>query len=482
MSSVRRPPAEIAKLRKRRDDLFVVVVRLQEKRDLETRIEEQLRLDSILAEHQTRLAEADAAVLPLELVEKADDLERKQSWSAAIATWEQLAVLLPNAAEPPIEVVRLRERERFGTRLHQLTTGLVGRRTNFGNSWHAISSLLQELRTSDAVGDIDLVPLEGLLAGTVKAEHFLEHWHECRRKPTSPTTAAHPFKILAERLQRGDIALLLGSEIAHESNGRLPGNAELILQLAHKADAAEAELGGSLALVAEFYDLTEYGRSSLVRNLRESLPAASELPLYQMLASLAAPLVLLSTTWDTLLEQAFRQAGKPFAVVSPLLASRAAAVEFSVERSDSATEEQVASEGLSGLRLLDRYSLIFKVRGAIPPEPPEHSDSLSTPLLTERDHFAFARRQDQLLPTYLTRKLAERSLLILGLSVRHWEDRLLLDAVFDKRLGGDKPFVAGRAADRFAEAFWREHAKSFDLSLPAFVDQLAAYLRPEVQK
>ena len=150
-----------------------------------------------------------------------------------------------------------------------------------------------------------------------------------------------------------------------------------------------------------------------------------------------------------------------------------------VRWSDKTEEKVIGAEDLSGLKLLTNYSLIFKLRGAIAGS--EGELSAVTPTLAEREHFVFARRQQVLLPTYLARLLDERGLLILGWAagqLEPWEDRLLLDAVLDRRQAGDKPFVARQTADRFEQAYWQRHANRLEVSLPEFTEHLNRHWPP----
>ncbi len=137
--------------------------------------------------------------------------------------------------------------------------------------------------------------------------------------PTGDAASAQtpPYEILAGRLRRGELALFLGSEVVRDFDADHPGCAELAAKLARRAEADGVE--PTLATVGEYYHLSDHGRSTLVRHLRELLPGACEVPLYDLLARIGAPLVVVSAAWDELLEDAFRTAGRPFAVITPLL-------------------------------------------------------------------------------------------------------------------------------------------------------------------
>ena len=479
MSDLRPPPAEIASRRKRRNELARELAELRRERDLETRAENKLRQDETIREREARLAEAEATLRPVELVEKADEMERKQSWQAAIAAWEQVAELVPRAPAPAVEIVRLRERERIATRLQAASTGVMRRRHELGELWTEVRVRLQGLRASGIVEEDVLALIEDFLAGKVDADELVDVWHELHRPGEVPVSSSPPYDVLAGRLRRGELALFLGSEVARDFDAGHLGCAELAAKLARRAETREIE--PMLATVGEYYHLSDHGRSTLVRHLRELLPGSCEVPLYDLLAGLGANLVIVSAAWDELLEDAFRAAGKPFAVISPLVgaAVRRGTVDLSVERSDGDGEELIESDKLSGLRLLDAgYSLIYKARGAIAPTGSGRRRPAAALTLAERDHFAFARDQNVLVPTYLARLLAERGLLILGLAARQWEDRLLLDAVLDKRRSTDKPFVVRHLDDAFETAFWQEHARRYGVALPELVENLKARLAP----
>lgn len=474
MSNLRRPPAEIAELRRRRDELSQDLAVLRRERDLETRAEEKLRQDEVIRQREGRFEEVETELRPSELVEKADELERKQSWAAAITAWQQLTELRPEAPEPAIEIARLREREGVAARLQRVSAGVTRRRRELGEAWSEVRTSLQRMRGTGIVEEEPLVLIGELLDGSLDPEGFARDWRELHRHAVAPAEAAPSYEVLAGRLRRGDMALLLGSDVPRNCDRALPGGVQLAGQLAERVEGVDPSQ--TLATVGEYYQLSEHGRSSLVGHLRELLPSC-EVPLYDLLAGISSPLVLVSLAWDELLEDAFRATGKPFAVVSPLVTGTAQRADLAVERSDDEEVERIEAEALSGLRLIDKgYSLIYKARGAIAPEEAGRGRPPEALTLAERDHFAFARRQNVLLPSYLARRLAERGLLIVGLAARQWEDRLLLDAVLDKRQGAEKPFVVRQTSDPFENVYWQEHAKRFAVALPQLVEGLAAHL------
>lgn len=477
MFSIRRTPAEIAQLRQRRDELSMQVNELRKERDLETRVEFKLAQDAALKERENRLADAEDNLAPFEIVEKADDLERKSSWEAAIAAWERIAKLRPAAVEPAIEIVRLRAIVAFEARRLGAIADVFRRRDELGDFWPELRLNLNELRPGAIGHEIGLMLIAEFREGKLDATSFIGEWRTHRAAQASAATPPVPaIGILAGRLQRGDIALFLGSGIASGPESGAMDPEKVAEELARLADMKD--IVHNLATVAEYYHLSLHGRGSLLQNLRPCLATDAEIPFYDLLAGIAAPLVIVSACWDSLLERAFRLSGKPFAVVAPRLSLKTGTAELIVVRSDQDRELSLPADSLSGLKLLERYSLIFKTRGTLVNEI-EGLENVAPVTVAERDHFAFARRQQVLLPTYLMRLLGERGLLILGLSARHWEDRLLLDAVLDRRQAAERPLMAGPAPNGFETAFWQEHTRRIDVPLPELVAQLAAHLRSE---
>ena len=63
----------------------------------------------------------------------------------------------------------------------------------------------------------------------------------------------------------------------------------------------------------------------------------------------------------------------------------------------------------------------------------KQSRLLDSVLISEDDYFAFAKRIESVIPAYLAKRFSQKSLLFLGHNLNEWQDRLILNAILEKR-------------------------------------------------
>ena len=121
-----------------------------------------------------------------------------------------------------------------------------------------------------------------------------------------------PFELI-EHLRKGNVVLFCGAGIS-VSEGGIPSGAQFASELAERAGLGEV---GSMTLpeVAQAYEL-ETGHQSLIAFIAERIEGAGHAPLriHQLIAALPFNRII-TTNWDTLLEEALRQVGKSVAKV-----------------------------------------------------------------------------------------------------------------------------------------------------------------------
>jgi hypothetical protein len=86
---------------------------------------------------------------------------------------------------------------------------------------------------------------------------------------------------------------------------------------------------------------------------------------------------------------------------------------------------------------------------------------------------------DRLIPNYVVKQFAARGLFFLGYSPRHWEDRLLVNAILDKRRQQqyEPAYVITQESDPFVRAYWDSRGvHRYGIELSEFVRRLEAYL------
>ena len=120
---------------------------------------------------------------------------------------------------------------------------------------------------------------------------------------------------LVRKVAAGQAVLFLGAHIPGIiDEGGFPGPAELACALAECCDYPEPDR--SLARVAQYFQVTR-SRDDLIAFLKAQLddPAHALTPFHYLVACLPLP-VIITTSYDTLLESALLKAQRPFAVVT----------------------------------------------------------------------------------------------------------------------------------------------------------------------
>lgn len=118
---------------------------------------------------------------------------------------------------------------------------------------------------------------------------------------------------LIEQLKKGNIVLFCGAGIS-VSEGGLPGGKQLARELAERAGEPEL-VNAPLPEVAQAYEL-KMGHQSLIEYVSGRIDDPHYIPLHTHHLISALPFTkIITTNWDNLLEEALRQAGKPFVKV-----------------------------------------------------------------------------------------------------------------------------------------------------------------------
>jgi hypothetical protein len=248
-------------------------------------------------------------------------------------------------------------------------------------------------------------------------------------------TLEPPYGIIWNRLRTGDVVPFLGAGASFV--GRTPGvewraddpiclpsGLELAHFLADEAEfpATEPQERDDLAKVSSYYvDIA--GRRVLRERLRDVLCHPYHTgPLHELLAAIPAPMVVVVTNYDTLVEQAFRTAGKPYDLVT-----------YPTDQKDIAGSilwwpHGAAQPEAKEAKYLDidltKTTVIYKMHGSIIAES-ERWDSF---VITEEDYVEFLSRMmdNKAIPPCLIEYFRERSFLFLGYSLRDWNLRVVL--------------------------------------------------------
>ena len=477
---------------KRWDDLSEKISKLQQQMDLETRADEKMRLEKIV--HSTEIereeVEKELTTYGLQLQQsKKEDyirdalrMERNDAFREAAKLWDLVRECDPGDSRADRAIQRLAKRQRQTEKISALIKDLSHRMLEIKPIFAKVIRRLQQMANSGAGENLTLLPVvENFLAKKLTAEEFMQIIQELENGFKTGTREAFDFRALASRLKRGEIVLFFGSDIPRLTGVDSPDVETMVASLAHQANYDN--FSGPLSMIAEYYQMKpEYGRRSLELSLQELLPSVSiTVPLYELLAQIEQPLVLISAAFDTLLENAFRKAGKKFALICALISTSPdyPVGNILIRYSDKDDFEQPCLEHeLSQHKLLDAgYTIIYKVRGYCHFDDNQDSHEHTCLALSEDNYITFARYADKLIPSYITRQFIGRGLLFLGYAPRQWEDRMIVNAILRKRRNPSEPSsIIGGKFNRFEGAFWdsrnvRRHA----LELNDFVSKLEDY-------
>lgn len=226
-----------------------------------------------------------------------------------------------------------------------------------------------------------------------------------------------------------------------------------------------------LAKVSSYY-AEIMGRTRLRELLREVLSRNLQPgPLHRLLAGLAVNQIIVSTNYDTLIEQAFQEAGKPYDLVvyptdKPELANSVMWWRHGEPKPDFVAPNSLAVD-------LTKKSLIYKMHGTVVPKMGEFDSYV----VTEDDYVEFLSRMSSAVPSLLLDLFRTRSFLFLGYGLRDWNLRVVLKNVsrhLINRREEDLPSWAIQLHPSELERVLWERRKVFifDVDLQSFVTKL----------
>jgi hypothetical protein len=190
-----------------------------------------------------------------------------------------------------------------------------------------------------------------------------------------------------------------------------------------------------LAKVASYYAIVS-GRRLLRERLHEVLNYEFTFgPLHAFLASVPAPLLIVSTNYDTLIEQAFHAVNKPYDLI--IHPSERKDIANAVWWWRHGTPEPIVVPPNELDIDLDRTTVIYKMHGTIQRE----TDKWDSFVITEEDYVDFLSRMttNAAVPSLFYEYFRTRSFLFLGYSLRDWNLRVVLrnlDRYLGRKRGG----------------------------------------------
>ncbi len=307
--------------------------------------------------------------------------------------------------------------------------------------------------------------------------------------------AEPPYGVIWNRMKNGMVVPFLGAgasfvgrppnaEWKHEEAAFLPSGRELsnflAVETSFPSDIPHDR--DDLAKVSSYYaDIS--GRRTLRDRLREvfvrEYPRGS---LHDFLATVPAPMVVVATNYDTLVEQAFRSAGKPYdLVIYP--ADRKDIANAVLWWTHGAPEPQVVAPNELDIDL-SKTNVIYKMHGTVHPQVPKWDNFV----ITEEDYVEFLSRMtaNAAIPSIFYEHFRDRSFLFLGYSLGDWNLRVILKNLskyLSKRVAeGDDEVLPSWSIQlkpsELERRLWeKRNVNIFDITIDEFVAKLSGWAK-----
>jgi DNA-binding SARP family transcriptional activator len=271
-------------------------------------------------------------------------------------------------------------------------------------------------------------------------------------------------------LLAGRLVPLLGTEVG-----------ELARRLAERFNFP-ADEGPELTRVAQYVALMK-GSGPLYDELHELLaPRAVPTSIHRFFARLPPVLrergaphqLIVTTSYDLALEQAFLDAGEEFDVVSYLAAGRDRGKFCHFARDGTMRVVDVPNTYATELEL-ERRTVILKLHGSVDPGPERTWESF---VITEDDYIDYLVHSDlaTAIPVGLAARLRRSHFLFLGYGMREWNLRLVLNRLWASATVNYRSWAVAPTTQPMERAFWR--GRDVDLveaPLEEYVDALARH-------
>lgn len=298
-----------------------------------------------------------------------------------------------------------------------------------------------------------------------------------------------PYGYIADLLSKGRVIPFLGTGVSLSSrvsddkrSSTVPSEFEAALFLADQINFPLDRFGSvqrTLMEVASYFaDVA--GRKALYATLRTIYHQAFHpSAMHRLLATLPTPLVIVTTSYDDLLERAFIEAGRPYDLLFTNIDQTRGAVELAWWNSDASVPRIVLPKNF--FVDLKRQPLIYKIYGTVNHKLPEW-DSF---VVTEDDHINLISRigAEKVIPSILFEIFSNNHFLFLGYSLRDWDIRLFLSKVVRYTASSKRSWAILRSPTMADALLWNARGVDiYDSNINEIVEELLPRISTEASK
>lgn len=300
--------------------------------------------------------------------------------------------------------------------------------------------------------------------------------------------AAPPYPYIYQQLMRGEVIPFLGAGVplydrdpgttawtqaAPPGIACLPTASELAADL-HKVTGLPAAEKGELTRMAQYYRYV-IGAGPLHQRLLEVFSFRQPpTPVHRFLAKVPAPLLIVTTNYDDLMERALDDEGKAYHVV---VHSTDATDKVLWRKPGAADPEETLPDDID--LPATEATVVYKMHGAIDRRPGKQGHYV----ITEDDYIQFLGRMTRarVVPAAFAEPFRSRPFLFLGYGLYDWNLRVLLSSIQAMRgKASIKSWAIETLPKQVEQKLWEERdVVLFDnLTLKDFIANLAAQGAP----
>ena len=307
-----------------------------------------------------------------------------------------------------------------------------------------------------------------------------------------PTSLKRNYKYISDMFRDGSVIPFLGSEMAlpadpaavAEANANEPPlERELAQKMAEQAELLQTGRCHPLTVMSQYYQMQVVGARPLFYRQLQKLYPRHIRPgaIHRFLAQQTQPMVVITASYDTLLEQVFREQGKPYTVVTHIAYAEdegdlgKVAVQYSdhPDNADLCLSDELSID-------LEKWWVFYKIQGTFDlfVKGLGGKEELDSIVISEEDYVAWLSRlsdQHRTIPTLFQRVFQQRLFLFLGYRMCDWNFRTLVHILRkDEKIRKVNAYAVRQNASDFERSYWEsKNVQIIDFETSEFIQGLA---------